>query len=95
MIGQLHQACKVVRPGRMFLSRMIDLSTEAKEMHHHLCLNAAFRSKFQWWATFLFEWDGVSMSRGGISCDPRVCACLHNNYVYAYMHVHMHHKCVR
>ena len=68
VIGQLHHACKVVRPGRTFLRRMIDLSTRAKEMHHHLRLNAAFRSDLQWWATFLVEWNGVSM----MSRDPRV-----------------------
>ena len=68
VIGQLHYACKVVRPGRTFLRRMIDLSTQAREMHHHLLLNAAFRSDLQWWATFLVEWNGVSM----MNRNPRV-----------------------
>ena len=36
LIGQLHHACKVVRPGRRFLRRMISLSTVAKELHHHI-----------------------------------------------------------
>ena len=55
VIGQLQHACKVVRPGRTFLRRMIDLSTHAKELHHYLRLNAAFRSDLQWWATFLVK----------------------------------------
>ena len=67
LIGQVQHACKVVRPGRTFLRRMIDLSTQAKELHHHLRLNAAFRSDLQWWATFLVEWNGVSM----MNRDPR------------------------
>ena len=61
IIGQLQHACKVVRPGRTILRRMIDLSTKAKEMHRHLRLNAAFRSDLQWWASFLVEWNGISM----------------------------------
>lgn len=42
LIGQLQHACRVVRPGRTFLRRMIDLSTCAKELHHHLRLNTVF-----------------------------------------------------
>lgn len=68
IISQLQHVCKVVCPGRSFLRRMIDLSMQAKEMHHHLRLNADFRSDLQWWATFLVEWNGVSM----MSRDPRV-----------------------
>ena len=68
LIGQLQHACKVVRPGRSFLRRMIDLSMRATEMHHFVRLNAAFRSDLHWWATFLVEWNGV----GIMSRDPRI-----------------------
>lgn len=68
LIGQLQHACRVVRPGRTFLRRMITLSTHPKELHHHVRLNAAFRSDLQWWASFLEEWNGVSM----MSQDPRL-----------------------
>ena len=61
LIGQLNHACKVVRYGRTFLRRMINLSTCAKELHHHIRLNVSFRSDLQWWATFLPLWNGVSM----------------------------------
>ena len=40
---------------------MIDLSSTAKELHHHIRLNASFRSDLQWWAMFLSEWNGVCM----------------------------------
>ena len=40
---------------------MINLSTGVKELHHHIHLNASFRSDLQWWATFLPTWNGVSM----------------------------------
>lgn len=42
LIGHLQHACKVVRPGRTFLRRMIELSTTGKQLHHHIRLTAAF-----------------------------------------------------
>ncbi len=61
LIGQLQHACRVVRPGRTFLRRMIYLSMVAKEPHHRIRLNRAFRSDLQWWVSFLHEWNGLSM----------------------------------
>ena len=61
VIGQLQHACRVVRPGRTFLRRMIDLSTTARELHHHIRLNQGFRSDLEWWAVFLSGWNGVAM----------------------------------
>jgi len=61
LIGQPHHACKVVKPGRRFLQRMISLSTVAKELHHHIRLNSSFRSVLAWWHTFLKSWNVVSI----------------------------------
>ena len=61
MIGQLQHACRVVRPGRTFLRQMIELSTSAHELHHHIRLNRGFQSDLEWWGLFLAEWNGVSM----------------------------------
>ena len=36
LIGQFQHACKVVCPGRSFLRRMIELSSVAKQLHHHI-----------------------------------------------------------
>ena len=48
LIGTLHHACKVVRSGRSFLRRMIDLLKGTKHRHpcrpHPIRLNKAFRS---------------------------------------------------
>ena len=60
LIGQLQHACKVVRAGRTFLRRMIDLSTVAKKPHHQIRLNKSFQSDLLWWDTFLEDWKGVS-----------------------------------
>ena len=61
VIGQLGHACKVVKPGRIFLSQMIKLSTVAKQLHHHIRLNHSFRCDLEWWHVFLEKWNGVSL----------------------------------
>ena len=61
LIGQLQHACRVVKPGRTFLRRMISLSTVAKEPHHHIRLNKNFQSDLEWWAVFLPGWNGIGM----------------------------------
>ena len=59
LIGVLQHASAVVRYGRCFLRRIIDLSTTALELHHHIRLNREFRSDLQWWSTFAPHWNGV------------------------------------
>ena len=61
LIRQLGHACKVVKPGRIFLSQMIKLSTVSKNLNHHIRLNQAFRADLEWWCTFLTQWNGVSL----------------------------------
>ena len=54
-------ATKVVKPGRTFVRRMIDLATTANELHHHIRLNRGFQSDLLWWSSFLNKWNGVGM----------------------------------
>lgn len=61
LIGHLSHACKVIKPGRPFLRRLIELSTKVTEMHHHLRLNVATRSDLHWWSYFLDHWNGVGL----------------------------------
>ena len=72
LIGQLQHACCVVRPGRSFLRRMIDLSKGVRELHHKVRLNRGFRSDLRWWACFLPAWNGKSMMSGMIKGRPQV-----------------------
>ena len=62
-IGTLQHACRVVKSGRAFLRRAIDLlrNPGATKGHHHLRLNREFRADLQWWKTFAVRWNGVSM----------------------------------
>lgn len=72
LIGQLQHACCVVRPGRSFLRRMIDLSKGVRELHHKVRLNRGFRSDLRWWVCFVPAWNGKSMMTGMIKGHPQV-----------------------
>ena len=59
--GKLSFAAKVVPAGRLFLRRLIDLSTTVAKLHHHIRVTADARADTAWWACFLPSWNGVSM----------------------------------
>lgn len=61
LIGVLAWACKVVRPSRSFLCRLITLEKMAKEPHHFIRLNREARSDIEWWHLFASRWNGASM----------------------------------
>ena len=61
LIGMLSFAAKVVPAGRLFLRRLIDLSTTVRKLHHHISLNAEARADIRWWDSFLPSWNGVAM----------------------------------
>jgi hypothetical protein len=61
LAGKLQHACKVVRLGRTFLRRMLDLLRGSARKQQSIRLNAAFRSDLRWWQCFLGGWNGVSM----------------------------------
>ena len=60
-IGKLSFACKVLPAGRIFLCRLIDLSTTVKQLHHHMRLSAEARLDLLWWLAFLPHWSGRSL----------------------------------
>ena len=60
LIGLLNHAAKVVRSGRSFLRRMIDLLHAVPSSQMHIRLNAGFRADLAWWNTFLSAWNGIS-----------------------------------
>ena len=63
LIGVLQHAGRVVRPGRTFTRRMIDLLSirGAQSSHHHIRLNQQFQADLQWWRVFAAHWNGVSV----------------------------------
>ena len=61
LIGSLPFAAKVFKPDRLFLRRLIDLSTSVKKLHHRISLNSEARADISWWIDFMPVWTGVSL----------------------------------
>ena len=65
LIGMLNHACKVVRAGRSFLRRMIDLLHSRSSENRHreavpIRLNTEFQADLAWWQSFVSCWNGTS-----------------------------------
>ena len=61
LIGKLAFAAEVVRSGRLFLRRLIDLSTSVTKLHHHIILNLEAGKDIRWWSDFLSTWNCISI----------------------------------
>jgi len=61
LIGKLSFCCKVLPAGRIFLHRMIDLSTSVKKLKHHIPLTTEAQLDIRWWINFLPSWSGKSL----------------------------------
>ena len=74
LIGTLHHACKVIRPGRSFLRWAISLHSIAKQKHHHIRLNAEFRSDMMWWKIFCYsmEWHSNHYFKRPTRCNDHI-----------------------
>ena len=59
LISFLSFACKVVKPGCMFLRRLIHLSTTVDRLDYHITLNSEGRADIDWWIEFLPSWNGI------------------------------------
>ncbi len=66
LIGSLQHACTVVKPGRAYLRRMIDLLRVAHHPYHHIRLNREFRSDLAWCISFAEHWNGVPFISGSL-----------------------------
>ena len=93
LIGLLNHACKVVRPGRSFLRRMIDLLSTTRvnaPKSAVIRLNHTFRADLAWWAEFVIQWNGISflppsphLSRASLTSDASGtwgCGAWHGNH---------------
>ena len=70
LVGQLGHASRVVAPGKTFMRQLFELLAGVRQAHHHIRLNAAFRSDLLWWATFLDTWNGVAMMQSYSRSQP-------------------------
>ena len=61
LIGKLSFAARVIRSGRTFLRRLIDLSKKAKYLHHRLKLNVSAKRDMRWWLDCIASHNGVTI----------------------------------
>ena len=57
LIGKLSHAAKIIKPGRIFLRRMLDTTHKAKRLDHWVHLTEDFRSDLAWWHCFIDSWE--------------------------------------
>ena len=60
LIGKLSFASKVIKPGRLFLRHLIDLSTKVDNLNKFIVLNKQVKEDLKWWLRALSESNGVS-----------------------------------
>ena len=61
LIRKLSFVSKVVRPGRIFLQRFINLSMTVRELHQHVTLTKSIQEDIKWWLDFLPGWNQESI----------------------------------
>ena len=72
LIGLLNFATKVVKPGRMFVRRLIDLSMSGTSLFHFVYLNQEAMADLDWWHVFLDNWNGVSLIPAPLRSSPDI-----------------------
>ena len=60
LIGSLSFAAKVVKPGRTFMRRLIDLSTSVAELSDIIDLSGPALEDIKWWREFAPRWNGAA-----------------------------------
>ena len=61
LLGLLHHAATVVRPGRAFVRNLIDAVGTVQALEQRVHLNSSARADLAWWHTFLGIWNGSSI----------------------------------
>ncbi|CAG2199581.1 unnamed protein product [Mytilus edulis] len=60
LLGHLNYACKVIIPGRSFVSYLLTLAHSVKELYHHVTITKGCRDDMAMWFKFLSQWNGIS-----------------------------------
>ena len=61
LLGHLQHAATVVRPGRTFVRRLIELLSVVQSRDRWVRINGTVRSDLIWWDSFMAEWNGVAV----------------------------------
>ena len=72
LIGSLSFAAKVVKPGRTFMRRLIDLSSIPIELSDIVTLSDDALEDVKWWSEFASEWNGVAFFQDPIMTSEQL-----------------------
>lgn len=61
LLGYLQFCCKVIKPGRAFLRRLISLTKGVTKSHHHIRLSGESRKDLKMWLSFIQHFNGITM----------------------------------
>ena len=90
LAGKLSWAAHVVRGGRIYLQRVLDLMRPLKQPHHKVILNSEFQLDIEWWLNYIDHFNCTYMLRPpGPTVDVYTDACgsgagmvTHNDWAY-------------
>jgi hypothetical protein len=60
-VGKLQFIARCVRPGRIFISRLLHVLSTLKHQHYHFKITSEFRKDLAWWRQFLQSYNGISL----------------------------------
>lgn len=66
LLGHLAFAARVIPPGRTFMARLFKAAYSVNRLHHRVYLGHEAKEDLRMWATFLNNWDGISLFIDGI-----------------------------
>ena len=61
LIGKLQFVAKCVRPGRLFISRMLEVLRSISHNNDKIRISQAFKADIFWWQRFMEQYNGVSV----------------------------------
>ncbi|XP_019643774.1 PREDICTED: uncharacterized protein LOC109484856 [Branchiostoma belcheri] len=70
LIGKLVFVSACVAPGRLFISRMLEVLRSVRRSHHRIRLSRDFKLDVRWWRRFMTLFNGVSLLTPDIYCAP-------------------------
>ena len=59
LIGKLNWCCQVIKGGRTFLRRLIDLKNTLKQSKHKAILSVDFHKDLDWWISYIYSFNGT------------------------------------
>ena len=65
LLDHLQHAAAVIRPGRTFVRRLIELLSAFQNKEHWIRLSDVTRSDLCWWGHFMVGWNGIALMPSG------------------------------